>query len=86
MEVNLIDIGSKVLSSLIYKKLFKIIKKHGVKYQFGSSPVVGCQVGTFTIKTLLHTQHNHNLPSYVAFVVLVKALDIFNHDMILKIL
>ena len=60
--VNLMNIGSKVFSSLICKKLFKIIKKHGVKYQFGSSPGVGFQDGTFTIKTILHMRHNHNLP------------------------
>ena len=30
--VNLMDIGSKMFSSLICKRLFKIIKKHGVKY------------------------------------------------------
>ena len=48
--VNLMDIGSKVFSSLICKRLFKIIKKHGVKYKFGSSPGVGCQDSTFTIK------------------------------------
>ena len=57
------DIGAKLFSSLICKRLFKIINKHGVKYQFVSSPGVGCQDGTFTIKTLLHMQHNHNLPS-----------------------
>ena len=43
--VNLMDIGSKVFSSLICKILFKIIKKHGVKYQFGYSPGVECQYG-----------------------------------------
>ena len=80
------DIEANVFSSLICKRLFKIIKKHGVKYQFGSSPGVGCQDDTFTIKTLLHTQHNNNLPSYVVFVDLVKAFDTFNHDMMLKIL
>ena len=50
-----------------------------MKYQFGSSPGVGCQDGTFTIKTLLHTRHNHNLPTYVAFVDLVKAFDTVDH-------
>ena len=48
--LNLMDIGAKVFSSLICKRLFKIIRKHGVKYQFGSSPGVGRQDGTFTIK------------------------------------
>ena len=85
-EVNLMDIGSKVFSSLICKRLFKIIRKHGVIYQFGSSPGVGCQDGTFTIKTILHMRHNHNLPSYVEFVDLVKAFDTVNHVMMLKIL
>ena len=80
------DIGEKVFSSLICNQLFKIIKKHGVKYQFGSSPGVGYQDSTFTIKTKLHTRHNHNLSSYAAFVDLVKAFDTVNHDMMLKIL
>ena len=78
------DIGAKLFSSLICKRLFKIIKKHGIKCQFGSSPGVGCQDSTFTINTLLHTQHNHNLPSYVAFVDLLEAFDTVNHDMMLK--
>ena len=79
------DIGAKVFSSLICKRLFKIIKKHRIKYQFGSSPVVGCQDGIFTIKTLLHMQNNHNLPSYAAFVDLVKSFDTDNNDMVLKV-
>ena len=80
------NIGAKVFSSLICKQLFKIIKKHRVKYQFGYYPGVGCQDSTFTIKKILHTRHNHNLPSYAAFFDLVKAFDIVNHGMMLKIL
>ena len=84
--VNLMDIGSKIFSSLLCKRLFIIIKKHGVKYQFGSSPGVGCQDGTFTIKTLLHTRHNHDLPTYVVFVDLVKAFGTVDHTLMLHIL
>ena len=84
--VNLMDIGSKMFSILICKRLFKIIKKHGVKYQFEYSPEVGCQDGTFKIKIILHTRNNHNLPFYAAFVDLVKAFDTVNHVMMLKIL
>ena len=72
--VNLMDIGAKVFSSMMCKRLFKIINSHGVKYQFGSSPGVGCQDGLFTLKTALHTRHNQNLPTFVSFVDLVKAL------------
>ena len=84
--LNLMDIGAKLFSSLICKQIFKIIEKHGVKYQFGSALGVGCQDGTFTIKTILHMRQNHNLPSYAAFVDLVKAFDNVNNDMMLKIL
>ena len=80
------DIGAKVFSSLICKRLFKIIKEHRKKYQCGSSPGVGCQDGTFTIKSLLHMRHNHNLPSYVAFVDLVRAFYTVNHKMMPQIL
>ena len=52
--VTLMDIRSKVFSSILCSRLFQVIKKHRVKYQFGLSPGVGCQDGTFTIKTLLH--------------------------------
>ena len=79
-------IGGKLFSSIICKILFKIIKKHGVKYNFGSSPGVGYQDDTFTIKKLLYARHNQNLPSYVAFVDLVNVFDTVNHDLMLNIL
>ena len=48
--VTLMYIGSKIFSSILCTRLFKTIIKHGVKYQFGSTPGVGCQDGSFTIK------------------------------------
>ena len=80
------DIGSKVFSSIMCARLFQVIKKHGVKYQFGSTPGVGCQDGTFTIKTLLHIRQNHNLPTWVAFSNLVKVFDAYNHQLMVMIL
>ena len=65
--VTLMDIGNKIYRSIMCGQLFKIIRKHGVKCQFGSTPVVGCQDGTFTVKTLLHLRHNHSLPTWVAY-------------------
>ena len=52
--VTLMNIGSKIFISILCTRLLKLIKKHGVKYQFGSTPGVGCQDGSFTIKTMLH--------------------------------
>ena len=79
--VTLMDIGSKIFSSILCTRLFVIIRKHGVRYQFGSTPGVGCQDGSFTIKTTLHLRHNHNLPTFVMFADLVKAFDTSNHKL-----
>ena len=84
--VTLMDMGSKIFSSILCKRLFKIIEKHGVKYQFGSTPGVGCQDGSFTIKTMLHLRRNHNLPTWVLFADLVKAFDTSNHVLMDRLL
>ena len=84
--VTLMDIGSKIFISILCKILFRIIRKHGVKYQFGSTPGVGCQDGSFTIKTMLHMRYNHNLPTFVMFADLVKAFDTSNHKLMVDIL
>ena len=47
---------------------------------------MGCQDGTFTINTLLHLRHNHNLPIWISFADLVKALDTPNHQLMVMIL
>ena len=58
--VTLMDIGLKIFSSILCTRLFKIIEKHGVRYQFGSTPGVGCQGGSFMIKTMLHLRLSNN--------------------------
>ena len=84
--VTLMDLGSKIFSSILYTRMLHIIKEHRVKYQFGSTPGVGCQDGSFTIKTTLHLHHNHNLPMWVMFADLVKAFDTSNHIILMEIL
>ena len=84
--VTLMDMGSKIFSSILCTRLFKIIKLHGVKYQFVSTPGVGCQDGSFTIKTLLRLRHTHNLPTWVLFADLVKAFNTSNHVRNIKVL
>ena len=69
---------------MLFKILVKIIKQYGVKYQFASSPGLGYQDSTFTIKMLLHTRHSHNLRSYVAFVGLVKVFGTVSHEIMFK--
>jgi hypothetical protein len=76
----LMEICSKVLSSIMTARAFKLLKKHGTRFQFGGTPGVGCRDGLFTLKSLLNARHNHGLSSYVGFVDLVKAYDTADHE------
>ena len=84
--VMLMDVCSKVFSSVMNGRAFRLLDLHGTKFQFGGTPTIGCQDGLFTLKTLLNVHKNHNLPSFVAFIDLVKAYDTANHSLLLKIL
>jgi len=84
--VMLMDVCSKIFSSVMNGRAFRLLELHGTRFQFGGTPTLGCQDGLFTLKTLLNAHKNHDLPSFVAFVDLVKAYDTANHDLLLKVL
>ena len=65
---NLMSLCSKILSKILTLRLYRLLGKHGTKYQFGATPGTGCQDGPFTFKSILHLRRQHNLPTYVAFV------------------
>ena len=80
------DACSKIFSCILNERLYRLLGKHSVNTQFGAAPEVGCQDGSFTLKTLLHLRRQHNLPTFVAFVDLVKAFDTTNHELLVEIL
>jgi hypothetical protein len=84
--VMLMDVYSKIFSSVMNGRTFKLLDKHGMQFQFGGTPELGCRDGLFVLKTLLTMRKNHNLPSYVPFVDLVKAYDTANHNLLLDLL
>ena len=84
--VMFMDVCSKIFSSVMKGRAFKLLEKHGTRFQFGGTPTLGCRDGLFVLKTLLTMRKNHNLSSHVAFVDLVKAYDTANHDLLLDIL
>ena len=84
--VMLMDVMSKIFSSILNGRIFKIVEAHGSRFQFGGTPKVGCADGLFTIKTLLNMRRNHDLDTYVAFVDLVKAFDTADHKLLIKVL
>jgi hypothetical protein len=80
------DVCSKIFSSVMNGRAFKLLEQHGTRFQFGGTLELGCRDGLFVLKTLLTMRKNHNLPSYVAFVDLIKTYDMANHDLLLEIL
>ena len=67
-------------------RAFKLLDRHGMRFQFGGTPELGCRDGLFTLKALLNARRNHDLATYVGFVDLVKAYDTANHTLLLCIL
>ena len=84
--VMLMDICSKIFSSVMNDHAFCLLELHGTRFQFGGTPEVGCRDGLFTLKSLLNAQRNHDLGSYVGFVDLVKAYDTANHKLLFHLL
>jgi hypothetical protein len=84
--IMLMDMCSKVSSLIMMACAFQLLDKHGMRFQFGSTPELGCRDGLFTLKALLNAQQNHDLVSYVGFVDLVKAYNTANNDLLLCIL
>jgi hypothetical protein len=84
--VMLMDVSSKVFSSIMNTRAFQLLELHGTQFQFGGTPEIGCRDRLFTLKTLLNTIRNHDLPSFVGFVDLVKAYDTANHELLLGLL
>ena len=82
----LMDVCSKIFSSVINDHAFCLLKLHGTQFQFGGMPEVSCQDGLFTLKALLKVWCNHDLGSYVGFVDLVKAYDMANHELLFHLL
>ena len=86
--ISLMDvyICSKILSRILTERSYKLLKKHGTKYQIGATQNSGCQDRKFTLKTLLHLRRQRNKEIYVVFTDLVKAFNIANHKLIINIL
>jgi hypothetical protein len=84
--ITLMDVCSKIFSVILTARAQKLLSKCGIKQQFGGTPLVGYADGQFVLKTLLHLRHQHNLPTYVLFVDLVKAYDTVDHELLFEIL
>jgi hypothetical protein len=48
--VMLMDVYSKIFSSVMNGRAFKLLDKHGMQFQFGGTPELGCRDGLFVLK------------------------------------
>ncbi len=51
--VMLMDVCSKIFSFIMNGRAFKLLVKHGMQFQFGGTPELGCRDGLFVLKMLL---------------------------------
>ncbi len=50
----LMDVGSKIFSSVMNEQAFKLPDKSGTNFQFDGTPELGCRDGLFVLKTMLN--------------------------------
>ena len=84
--INLLDVTSKVISIIITSRLQSALSIDGIPFQFGSSPNTGCPDGSYSIKSILQLNKEHDLNIWVVFVDLVKAFDTIHHELMFKLL
>ena len=84
--INLLDVTSKVISIIITSRLQSALSIDGIPFQFGSSPNTGCPDGSYSIKSILQLNKEHDLNTWVVFVYLVKAFDTIHHELMFKLL
>ncbi len=72
--VMLMDLCSKIFSSVTNGKAFKLLNKHGTGFQFSLTPEFGCYDDLFVLKTLLTMRKNHISPPMVHLSALSKSM------------
>jgi len=80
--ISLLDILSKILSSLIAERINEHMLKVGLQEQTGFTKGRGYTDATAALKATLQQLRNANRDSYVLFIDLVKAFDSVNREML----
>ena len=84
--IALEDIATKIISSIIARRLTVHLKTYGIDGQCGCMIGKGCADATFAVKSAIQTLHEHGQPVYALFVDLVKAFDSVNRELLWEIL
>ena len=80
------DTASKITSSIITRRLQRVLTNEGFNFQFGSTPKTGCPDANLTLKSILQLRQELENDLWVVFLDLVKAFNTANHQLLLKLL
>eukprot|EP00957_Ditylum_brightwellii_P041101 3111852-Ditylum_brightwellii.AAC.1 len=84
--VCLLEISYKVLASIIGRRINPVIHNHRLEDQCVSLNSKGCPDANFSLRSALQIQIEHNIPTHVLSVDLVKAFDLVNHEFLWLVL
>lgn len=73
--ICLLDIASKIVSSIAVDRMQKVLEAIGMESQSGFTSKRGNRDGTFNVSVALQKRKEHGLATWVLFVDLVKAFD-----------
>lgn len=84
--ICLLDVASKILSSVIVARLSRLFEEVGPQEQNGFRHHRGTIDGLFEVLMALNKRQEHNQQSWVLFIDLVKAFDTVNHEALFIVL
>jgi hypothetical protein len=84
--ISLLDVLSKILSSILGNRINSHLELHGLKEQAGFMKSRGCADATSSFKITLQNLQAADQDSDVLFVDIVKAFDSVNREMLWQIL
>ena len=84
--ISLLDISSKIFSTILVTRGMKVYEEVGSEEQNGFRCDRGTIDGLFTLRMALCKRREHNIDTWVLFIDLVKAFDSVNHEALFLIL
>ena len=84
--IMLLNVASKIISSVISKRLQIVLRLFGLEAQNGFLPDRGCNDASFALRRALQLRREAGLDTYVVFIDLVKAFDSVPRDGLFAIL
>ena len=84
--VSLLDVGSKIFSTIVVGRLMKLMEEVAPEEQNGFRPRRSTVDGSFTVNMILRKRREHNMETWALFIDLVKAFDTVPHRALFAVL